>query len=121
MDGFRMKLAAEDHADDGRLTPYDLKIMTICPLCGEKMNGYVSCPQSIIRQVHFQPCNCEESKELFQMLTPLYKAIPIDDLYEEDFIKQVAEQLSSFCTQLRVAGLNISDKILYAFYNKYYT
>jgi hypothetical protein len=121
MDGFRTKLAEEDHADDGRLTPYDLKIISTCPLCGEKMNGYVRCAQSIIQQVHFQPCGCEEAKKLFQILIPLYKAIPIDDLYEEDFIKRVAEQLSSFCTQLRVTGLSVSDKILYAFYNKYYT
>ncbi|OKP92854.1 hypothetical protein A3842_01560 [Paenibacillus sp. P3E] len=90
-------------------------------MCGKDMRGYVQCALNILQQVHFHSCTCSQTAQMCRTLEPLFRTASIDDLYDDGFIQQVAGQLSSFSPELRVAGLSFSDKILYAFYNKYFT
>ncbi|QQZ64671.1 hypothetical protein JI735_34055 (plasmid) [Paenibacillus sonchi] len=114
-------LISEHLANGGQSIHCDLAIRITCPLCGKDIRGYVQCAHNIFQQVHFHSCTCSQSAQMCRLLEPLFRSASIDDLYDEAFVQRVTGQLFSFSQELRVAGSSFSDKILYAFYNKYFT
>ncbi len=70
--GTNRNIAFEQHHKSRVSIQYDLEVKEWCPFCGEVIRGYISCEQGIIQRVHFRPCGCTHSSELFK-LTPLFE------------------------------------------------
>ncbi|WP_339254531.1 hypothetical protein [Paenibacillus sp. FSL P2-0136] len=110
-----------EHAVNGVfLKQFDLEIKITCPLCGNDINGYVKCANNIIQQIHFHSCKCNNTIEMCQLIELLFRDLSIDDLYDEAFVTRFTKQLSSYSLEIYDTGLSLPDKILYAFYNRYF-
>ncbi|WP_342478281.1 hypothetical protein NYE24_05860 [Paenibacillus sp. FSL H7-0350] len=99
----------------------DLEIKELKWLSGEMVDCYINCNQGVIENVYFQTNDSAASVDLYTKLIKIFEGVSIEDLYSDSFIKRLSfEFIPKSCESIDI-GVNMSERILHAYFNKYYT